>query len=1072
MFRFCRYMSSVEFTSNVLKTYVPMNMTYKPVFEFTSTADSEFYEATSGTRFVSSSSDGNTVVVGNIYFYFQRSLFIYDYNGLEWKQTTITVQTIPLNTYPAGTPQFGQRGARGALSSDGNRLLAVSGLVYGLGNANAVEIYHRVNGQWISKAYLHKDKMFGWGYAISGDGNTVALTRNTSYTGSQLGSLHIYKYNAISDEWSEVVNRSYDKFPDQVTLNYDGTILALSRTSNPSKNSNSPQVAFIHILKCTNGTWNTQNDDIIISAPSGIINWHFFGKSLRLSGDGKTLLVGAPGYDTNSFNALNQVYVYTSASGSWTDSTFTILQPASYVSPSANDYVNQFGNVLSTNFDGTIAIIGAQNADVNGLPQAGRAWLFHLESGTWIASGTLDGTHKEMRFGSAVDITPDSYSIFVAARSSSDDDFSLLHGVKKYSMQLPNKTITLLGDVSVSNNVTAKKLGLGIVTPDYPLHIASLPTTGTTATLSSVEYEDYTQWSAYTNKTLVDGLMEETYYFKIPDIGFDFYINGVNIRDSIILDDKSTIIFNSINNASDIFRSVPALINGYLYTNFNASVYYYKGQYKGKSAIYIFYETPIQPQQATRNWCIILISTGNIILYNKLITNTIANGPSTFFVTDGIGGKLFTFPENNTTPNISNQAYAIQFKNAYEVSIQNEGSISLFGNVYTKSIGYDTVLRYPPVPLSSNITAITSSAYGKGTYEVTASMTPPGENPPFMAFYNFQHRVQLGNTNIYNSGSYLGTSNTSYIDFNQNVSSVSGEWIQIKLPESIQLQSFTIIPGNPGSQGMPYKFALLGSDDGVEWKMVYDNLSSPVTYDPNFGVNLVVNASQKYPYYRWVVNGLGLSEYTNWRTLYILGLIFYAHNIDYTLDINSHVTALGNAYILGNVGIGTSVTNAKIHVDGISLFDGNVGIGTTTPATALVVNGTIRNINAPAPTSGTSLVITGDGDIAPQSSDARYKTNVQDLPPILDSIMNLRAVSYNWKEETAPKWYGLLAQQVSDVFPDAAWHNSENDTYGVHYTPTVVTLLLKAVQELKELDAQKTTCIQELTARIQILENK
>lgn len=128
--------------------------------------------------------------------------------------------------------------------------------------------------------------------------------------------------------------------------------------------------------------------------------------------------------------------------------------------------------------------------------------------------------------------------------------------------------------------------------------------------------------------------------------------------------------------------------------------------------------------------------------------------------------------------------------------------------------------------------------------------------------------------------------------------------------------------------------------------------------------------------------------------------------------------------------------------------NGNIGIGTTNPLTTFVVNGTIRNINGPAPSSGTSLVITASGDIVPQSSDARYKTNVEDLPSVLDAMMNMRAVSYQWKEEPQ-KWYGLLAQQVSEVFPDAAWHNAENDTYGVHYTPTVVTLLLKAMQEMK-----------------------
>lgn len=130
----------------------------------------------------------------------------------------------------------------------------------------------------------------------------------------------------------------------------------------------------------------------------------------------------------------------------------------------------------------------------------------------------------------------------------------------------------------------------------------------------------------------------------------------------------------------------------------------------------------------------------------------------------------------------------------------------------------------------------------------------------------------------------------------------------------------------------------------------------------------------------------------------------------------------------------------------------------------LTVNGTLRNINGLGPSSGTSLVITPEGYIAPQSSDARYKNRVEDVPSVIEKIMNLRPVSYHWKDK-AQKWYGLLAQQVLDVFPDAAWHDEQSDTYGVHYTPNIITILLKAVQE-------QQLIIQEQNKRITALENR
>jgi hypothetical protein len=224
-------------------------------------------------------------------------------------------------------------------------------------------------------------------------------------------------------------------------------------------------------------------------------------------------------------------------------------------------------------------------------------------------------------------------------------------------------------------------------------------------------------------------------------------------------------------------------------------------------------------------------------------------------------------------------------------------------------------------------------------------------------------------------------------------------------------------------------------------------------------------------------NGYGNAMLVNGNT-HLLGEVgIGVTNTLATLDVRSpsyyidllriqNTNNIGNTPFIinrrGNVGIGTEYPNTKLHIIGDTYAMGNIGIGTTTPSTALTVNGTIRNINGPSPTSGTSLVITANGDIAPQSSDSRYKTNVEDIPPVLDALMNVRAVSYNWKDDTTTKWYGLLAQQLSQVFPDAAWYNAEKDTYGVHYTPSIVTLLLKAVQELKVIVTTQSDEIQEL----------
>ena len=107
-----------------------------------------------------------------------------------------------------------------------------------------------------------------------------------------------------------------------------------------------------------------------------------------------------------------------------------------------------------------------------------------------------------------------------------------------------------------------------------------------------------------------------------------------------------------------------------------------------------------------------------------------------------------------------------------------------------------------------------------------------------------------------------------------------------------------------------------------------------------------------------------------------------------------------------------------------------------------------------------------DTSVSYQStSDRRLKTNIADMPPMLDKIMELKPCQYNWKTNLDKLDYGLIAQDVFDVFP----HMNPGvvmDTYGVEYgkfTPFII----KAIQEIKtEYDAKLST----LEARIVALE--
>jgi endosialidase-like protein len=147
---------------------------------------------------------------------------------------------------------------------------------------------------------------------------------------------------------------------------------------------------------------------------------------------------------------------------------------------------------------------------------------------------------------------------------------------------------------------------------------------------------------------------------------------------------------------------------------------------------------------------------------------------------------------------------------------------------------------------------------------------------------------------------------------------------------------------------------------------------------------------------------------------------------------NARVSA-DNTLVLGNpdvsVAIGASEAAAKLQVVG----DIRVGTGGT--------NGCLQNFSG-----GT---ITGTC-----SSDARLKQNIEPFSPVLDRLIQLQPVSYQWKADEHPEYHfgtgktdGLIAQEVEKVFPEMVAVD-EHGYKAVNYSELPL-LLLQAVRELK-----------------------
>ena len=93
-------------------------------------------------------------------------------------------------------------------------------------------------------------------------------------------------------------------------------------------------------------------------------------------------------------------------------------------------------------------------------------------------------------------------------------------------------------------------------------------------------------------------------------------------------------------------------------------------------------------------------------------------------------------------------------------------------------------------------------------------------------------------------------------------------------------------------------------------------------------------------------------------------------------------------------------------------------------------------------------------------SDLRLKTNIESVQYGLNEILQLNAVTYDLKEDkiNQGKQYGFIAQEVQKVMPDLVNPlQFKEDLLGLN-KEAIYTILVKAIQEL--------------TARVQYLENK
>lgn len=241
------------------------------------------------------------------------------------------------------------------------------------GVVGAVYAYSGTPGSWTSYVKIpdygtaSSSDLFGASVAISDDGSTALIgAPGKCFNQSRCGG-SVYFYRNSTTSWtnnaafSDPGNAAADQYGSSVALSGDGT-RAVVGTQNGT-------VYFYQLS--TLGIWN-QVANFSAGGTQGL------GWSVAISGDGQTAFAGNP-----TGNTSGQVQVYNNVNGTWSAGP-VINNP--YVGAKSGDL---FGWTLAASTDGTQVLVGSGTA-VNGHNQQGAAFLFTLINGNWNETQELD----------------------------------------------------------------------------------------------------------------------------------------------------------------------------------------------------------------------------------------------------------------------------------------------------------------------------------------------------------------------------------------------------------------------------------------------------------------------------------------------------------------------------------------------------------------------------------------------------------------------------------------------------------------------------------------------------------
>src|SRR5260221_1924023 len=99
-------------------------------------------------------------------------------------------------------------------------------------------------------------------------------------------------------------------------------------------------------------------------------------------------------------------------------------------------------------------------------------------------------------------------------------------------------------------------------------------------------------------------------------------------------------------------------------------------------------------------------------------------------------------------------------------------------------------------------------------------------------------------------------------------------------------------------------------------------------------------------------------------------------------------------------------------------------------------------------------------------SSARYKRDIREMGNSTDSLMKLRPVTFVYKgDHEGVKQYGLVAEEVEQVYPELVVHDADGKIQSVRYS-MLTSMLLNELQKQVKANRQQAEQIDRLNKQL------